>query len=377
MPSLHARTSLSAESIFSRMSRLAAQRGAVNLGQGFPSTPPPDFLLEAARRAVGTVDQYSPPIGLPRLREAVAQDLDVQPEQVVITCGATEAMFALAQTLYGPNPGHQPDELIAFEPVFDIYGPQTVMVGATFVGVAMILGEDGWKLDIDALRRAVTPRTRALIVNSPFNPTGSVFTRAELQEIADLARQHDFWLISDEVYDELYYAERPVSLRTLAPERTFTVGSAGKRLDATGWRVGWIVTPPGFAPEVAGLHQWTTFCAPAPLQAAVAEALGTARQSGFYDELRASYRRRMQLLAAGLRDLGANAFTPQGTYFLTARLPGVDAERLVTEGGVAVIPLDAFYRTQPAPPEMLRLAFCKSQLEIEEALVRLGRFLGS
>ncbi|GAA4020464.1 aminotransferase class I/II-fold pyridoxal phosphate-dependent enzyme [Deinococcus rubellus] len=375
MPSLHARTRLSAESIFSRMSRLAAQRGAVNLGQGFPSTPPPAFLLEAARRAVGTVDQYSPPIGLPALREAVAQDLEVQPEQVVITCGATEAMFALAQTLYGPNPGGQPDELIAFEPVFDIYLPQTVMVGATFVGVPLNLSAEGWRLDIDALCRAVTPRTKALIVNSPFNPTGSVFTRAELQAIADLAREHDFWLISDEVYDELYYDVRPVSLRTLAPERTFTVGSAGKRLDATGWRVGWIVTPEGAAPEVAGLHQWTTFCAPAPLQAAVAEALGIARTSGFYDGLRRSYLKRMQLLAAGLRDLGAEVFTPQGTYFLTARLPGVDAERLVTEGGVAVIPLEAFYRTQPAPPEMLRLAFCKSEAEIEEALRRLKGFL--
>ena len=371
MPSLHDRTRLSAESIFSRMSRLAAQHGAVNLGQGFPSTPPPDFLLDAARRAVGTVDQYSPPIGLPALREAVAQDLGAEASQVVITCGATEAMFALAQTLYGPG-----DELIAFEPVFDIYPPQTVMVGATFVGVPLTLSAAGWQLDIDALRRAVTPRTKALIVNSPFNPTGSVLSLAELQEITDLARQHDFWLISDEVYDELYYAERPVSLRTLAPERTFTVGSAGKRLDATGWRIGWILTPQGVAPEVAGLHQWTTFCAPAPLQAAVAEALGTARSSGFYGELRASYRTRMETLAAGLRDLGAEVFTPQGTYFLTARLPGVDAERLVTEGGVAVIPLKAFYRTQPAPPEMLRLAFCKSQLEIEEALRRLGRFLG-
>ena len=375
MPSLHARTALSAESIFSRMSRLALQHGAVNLGQGFPSTPPPTFLLEAARRAVGTVDQYSPPIGLPRLREAVAQDLGVEPQQVVITCGATEAMFALAQTLYGPNTEGQPDELIAFEPVFDIYVPQTVMVGAKYVGVPMILGEAGWQLDIDALRRAVTPRTRALIVNSPFNPTGSVFTRGELQEIVDLAREHDFWLISDEVYDELYYAERPVALRTLAPERTFTVGSAGKRLDATGWRVGWIVTPEGVAPEVAGLHQWTTFCAPAPLQAAVAEALAAARAGGYYDELRRSYRGRMTTLAAGLRDLGAEVFTPQGTYFLTARLPEVDAEQLVTRGGVAVIPLSAFYRQHPAPQGVLRLAFCKSPEEIEEALRRLRAFL--
>lgn len=370
MPSLHARTTLSAESIFSRMSRLAVQHGAVNLGQGFPSNPPPAFLLEAARDAVGTVDQYSPPIGLPLLREAVAQDLAVRPEQVVITCGATEAMLALAQTLYGAG-----DEVIAFEPVFDIYVPQAELVGAKFVGVPMVLDAAGWQLDIDALRRAITPRTRALIVNSPFNPTGSIFTQAELQAVVELARQHDFWLISDEVYDELYYAGPPVSLRTLAPERTFTVGSAGKRLEATGWRIGWIVAPEGLAPEVAGLHQWTTFCAPAPLQAAVASALETARQSGFYDRLRASYAARMQTLSAGLCGLGADVFTPQGTYFLTARLPNVDAEELVIKGGVAVIPMSAFYRQHPAPAEMMRFAFCKKEAEIEEALRRLGSFL--
>ncbi len=371
MPRLHARTALSAESIFSQMSRLAAQHGAINLGQGFPSSPPPTFLLEAARSAVGRVDQYSAPLGLAVLREALAHDLGAQPEQVVITCGATEAMLALAQTLYGEG-----DEVIAFEPVFDIYAPQAQMVGAQYVGVPMTLDESGWKLDIDALRRAVTPRTRALIVNSPFNPTGSVFNEAELQSVVALARHHDFWLISDEVYDELYYAEAPLSLRTLAPERTFSVGSAGKRLEATGWRVGWIVTPPGLAPEVAGLHQWTTFCAPAPLQAAVAAALPQARQGSFYPELRASYRARMQTLAFGLTRLGAQVFTPQGTYFLTARLPGVSAERLVLEGGVAVIPLSAFYKQAPAPADMLRLAFCKSEAEIAEALVRIERFLG-
>ena len=372
MPSLHARTALSAESIFSRMSRLAAQHGAINLGQGFPSRPPPDFLLDAARRAAGTVDQYTPPIGLPALRGAVAFDLNVSPEQVVITCGATEAMFALAQTLYGAG-----DEVIAFEPVFDIYAPQAEMAGATFVGAALVLDADGWSLDLAALRQAITPRTRALIVNSPFNPTGGVFSLTELQSIVDLARQHDVWLISDEVYDELYYAGQPVSLRTLAPERTFTVGSAGKRLDATGWRVGWIVTPEGLAPEVAGLHQWTTFCAPAPLQSAVASALGEARSSGFYDALRASYRNRMQTLAAGLTALGAEVFTPQGTYFLTVRLPGVDAEELVIKGGLAVIPLTAFYRQHPAPAGVLRFAFCKSEAEIDEALRRLRTFLAA
>jgi N-succinyldiaminopimelate aminotransferase len=383
VPTLHPRTSLAAESIFARISRLAAEHGAVNLGQGFPGNPPPEFLLEAARQAIGSQDQYTAPGGLGALREVVAHSLRAEPADVLITCGATEALFALAQALYGPG-----DEVVAFEPVFDIYAPQTELAGARFIGVPLGLDAGGWHLDLGALRGAITPRTRALIINSPHNPTGLVFSGAELQQIAALAREHDLWLISDEVYDELYYGQSPSDqlqsdqpparpLRTYAPERTFTVGSAGKRLDATGWRVGWVLTPPGLAPTVAGMHQWTTFCAPAPLQAAVAVALKATGTNGFYDQLRASYRARMERLASGLSALGFEVFRPAGTYFLTARLPGMEAERLLTQGGVATIPLEAFYRTCPAPSGVLRFAFCKSESEIEEALGRLGAYLAA
>ncbi|WP_293912342.1 aminotransferase class I/II-fold pyridoxal phosphate-dependent enzyme [Deinococcus sp.] len=382
MPTLHPRTALSAESVFARISRLAAQHGAVNLGQGFPSGAPPAFLLEAARQAVGTQDQYTAPIGLSSLREAVGHSLGADPTDVLITCGATEAMLVLAQSLYGPRAGDERDEVIAFEPVFDIYAPQAELAGARFVGAALRLDQGGWSLDLEALRSAITPRTRAIIVNTPHNPTGLILTAFELGWVAELARQHDLWLIADEVYDELYYERHgthspPAPLRSLAPERTFTVGSAGKRLDATGWRVGWILTPPGLAPSVAGLHQWTTFCAPAPLQAAVAQALVAAAGNGFYDELRRSYGARMRRLASGLSELGFGVFRPAGTYFLTARLPGMDGERLLTEGGVATIPLSAFYRTCPAPAGVLRFAFCKSEAEIEEALRRLEAYLGA
>jgi N-succinyldiaminopimelate aminotransferase len=369
MPQLHARTSVSKPSIFAYMSQLAAQHGAVNLGQGFPSNPPPEFLLEAARRAIGTVDQYTPPIGLPRLREALAEDLNVTPEQVVVTSGATESMHTLAESLYGAG-----DQVVMFEPYFDIYIPQTHMTGAEPVMVAMKLNQ-GWEADLEALEAAITPRARAIIVTTPYNPTGSVFSRSELERIVAIARQHDLWIISDEVYEELFFGAPPIHTRDLAPERTFTVGSAGKRLEATGWRVGWILCPPGLSPLVGGIRQWASFCSPAPLQAAIAEALPIARREDYYGELRQKYGRRVGLLASGLAQMGIQTFAPQGSYFLTARIPGLDAEVLVKEAKVALIPGSAFYIKHPTPEGLVRFAFCKKEDEIEQALERLGKYL--
>ena len=373
MPELLPRARQAHESVFSRMSRLAAQHGAVNLGQGFPAGTPPAFLLEAARRAVGTVDQYTPPAGLPALRDALGADLGVDGADVIVTAGATEALAALALSLYGPGEGGVPDEVLLIEPVFDVYLPQARLAGARPVTVPMTLGPGGWSLDLAALRAAVTPRTRAILLNSPFNPTGTVFSRAELLDIVEIARAHDLWLISDEVYDELYFGERPAALRTLAPERTFTVGSAGKRLEATGWRVGWVACPPGVAAGLTGMRQFMSFCSAAPLQAAVAGALPLARASGFYEELRSEYAGRRDLLAQGLRSLSATVYEPQGTYFLTAQRPGWQAEALVQAAGVALIPGEAFYADHPCPPGLLRAAFCKSREDIERALERLGR----
>lgn len=369
MPELLPRARSSSESVFAHMSRLAVQYGAINLGQGFPSDSPPAFLLDAARRAVGSADQYAPPAGLPVLRDAIGADLRVDGADVVVTSGATEALNILALALYGPG-----DEVLMLEPVFDVYVPQARLAGAVPVTVPMRLSDmEGWTLDLDAVRNAVTPRTRALLLNSPYNPTGTVFSRAELEALVALAREHDLWIISDEVYDELYFGERPVSLRDLAPERTFTVGSAGKRLEATGWRVGWVACPPGLAGNIAAIRQVGSFCTPTPFQVAVAAALPVARREGFYEELRAEYRQRMGLLAKGLRELGATVFEPQGTYFLTARCPGWQAEALVRDAGVAVIPGEAFYLSHPAPRGLLRLAFCKSRAELEQALERLSR----
>ena len=372
MPQLQRRAQSSAESVFARMSRLAAQYGAVNLGQGFPSDTPPAFLLEAARRSIGTLDQYSPPAGLPSLREAIGADLGVDGADIVVTSGATEALNVLALSLYGPNEGSLPDQVLMLEPVFDVYVPQARLAGAEPVIVPMNLDAAGWSLDMAALRSAVTERTRAILLNSPFNPTGTVFSRSELQEIVALARSNDLWLISDEVYDELYFGERPTSLRELAPERTFTVGSAGKRLEATGWRVGWIACPTGLASQIAGIRQQGSFCTPVPLQAAVAAALPIARSEGFYERLRAEYGERKNMLVGGLRELGAGVYEPSGTYFLTAQHPAWQAETLVQTHGVAVIPGQAFYAFHAPPAGLLRFAFCKSRAEIERALEQLA-----
>ena len=329
---LHPRTEAAKESIFPRMSGLAQRLGAVNLGQGFPSNPPPPFLLEAVRRALGRQDQYAPPAGLPALREALAEEFAVEPESVVVTSGATEALYVLLQSLVGPG-----DEVVVLEPFFDVYLPDAFLAGAKARLVRLDLTPEGFRLDLSALEKALTPRTRALLLNTPMNPTGLVFGERELEAIARLARAHDLFLISDEVYDELYYGERPRRLREFAPERTFTVGSAGKRLEATGYRVGWIVGPKEFMPRLAGMRQWTSFSAPTPLQAGVAEALKLARREGFYEALREGYRRRRDLLAGGLRAMGLRVYVPEGTYFLMAELPGWDAFRLVEEARVALI----------------------------------------
>ncbi|KHG65065.1 aminotransferase [Thermus sp. 2.9] len=368
---LHPRTEVAKESIFPKMSALARELGAVNLGQGFPSNPPPPFLLEAVRKALGRYDQYAPPAGLPLLREALAEEFGVSPEGVVVTSGATEALYVLLQSLAGPG-----EEVVVLEPFFDVYLPDAFLAGAGARLVRLDLTPEGFRLDLAALERAVTQRTRAILLNTPMNPTGLVFGEEALKAIAALARKYQLFLVSDEVYDELYFGERPRRLGEFAPERTFTVGSAGKRLEATGYRVGWIVGPAEFMPTLAGMRQWTSFSAPTPLQAGVAEALRVARKEGYYEALRESYRKRRDLLLAGLRSLGLRVYPPEGTYFLMAELPGFDAFWLVREARVALIPASAFYREDP-PPYLFRFAFCKSEEELTLALERLGRVVNS
>lgn len=368
MPLLYSRTNRSDENVFSRMNRLAMQHGAINLGQGFPANKPPKFLQEIARSAIGTVDQYAPPLGLPVLREALAEDLNMDASDVLVTTGASEGLMLLALSLYGPG-----DEVIIVEPCYDVYVPQTEMAGAKMVGVSLSLKEDRFVLEIEQVQQAITAATRAIVINNPHNPTGTVLNSEELQAIAHLARQYDLWIISDEVYDELYYDEPPMPLRWFAPERTFTVGSAGKRLEATGWRVGWIACPPEakMAEHILAVRQIASFCAPAPLQAAIAKALPMARETGFYAKLRREYRKLKDTLAQGLQSLGASVYQPQGTYFLTAQHPQWNADELVVSAKVASIDCTAFYHQTTAPNNLLRFAFCKSPQDISQTLERL------
>lgn len=236
---------------------------------------------------------------------------------MVVTSGATEALYVLLQSLVGPG-----DEVVVLEPFFDVYLPDAFLAGAKARLVRLDLTPEGFRLDLSALEKALTPRTRALLLNTPMNPTGLVFGERELEAIARLARAHDLFLISDEVYDELYYGERPRRLREFAPERTFTVGSAGKRPSATGYRVGWIVGPKEFMPRLAGMRQWTSFSAPTPLQAGVAEALKLARREGFYEALREGYRRRRDLLAGGLGRWGLGSTSPRAPTSSWPSFPG-------------------------------------------------------
>lgn len=365
------------ESIFAYMSRLALQHNAINLGQGFPSNTPPNFLLEAAQQAMQTTNQYAPPAGLPALRAAVSDDMQVAPERVVVTTGASEGLQILAFCLYGAG-----DEVIIIEPAYDIYTPQAHLSGAQPVGVSLRAEGGQWLLDVAALERAISPRTRAIVVNNPHNPTGAILPPQTLQQVVELARQHDLWLVADEVYDELFFETTPTPLSQLAPERTFTVGSAGKRLEATGWRVGWIIAPELLTSKnmqilasLCGIRQQLSFCAPAPLQAAVASALVVARQTDFYGQLRQEYVKRRQLLQSGLEALGATVYKPEGSYFLMAQRADWQAEQLVSQRGVATIPAEAFVQLTDRAAlgsGMLRFAFCKSVAELEETLTRLA-----
>jgi N-succinyldiaminopimelate aminotransferase len=370
--------------IFAEMTALATATGAVNLGQGFPDTDGPARLLGRAAAAIGEgFNQYPPGPGLAPLREAIAADrqrrygLTYDPaSEVLVTVGATEGIAAALLALVEPG-----EEVVVFEPYYDSYAAVIALAGG--VRRAVTLRPDGagqrFTFDPDELRRAVGPRTRVLLLNSPHNPTGTVFTRAELELIAGICRDRDLLVVTDEVYEHLTYdgAEHlPIAGLPGMAERTVTVSSAGKTFSVTGWKVGWICAPARLTRAVTTVKQFLTFSVGGPFQLAVAHAL--AEEGPWIAELRASLQRRRDRLRAGLTEAGLRVNRPAGSYFVLADLRawGVDdglafARELPAKAGVAAIPAAVFYDDAAAGRPWLRFAFCKREPVLDEAVRRL------
>ncbi|MEQ7126781.1 pyridoxal phosphate-dependent aminotransferase [Actinopolymorpha sp. B11F2] len=371
--------------IFAEMSALAVRTGAINLGQGFPDTDGPSSMLEAAVGAIrsGQHNQYPPGIGIPALRTAVTDhqdrfyDLSYDPDtEVLITAGATEAIAAALLALVEPG-----DEVVAMEPYYDSYAACIAMAGGQRVPVTLRPPE--FRLDLDALRAAVGPRTKVLLVNTPHNPTGTVLTPDELSAVAALACERDLLVITDEVYEHLAYDGAPHVPLASYPgmrERTVTISSAGKTFAVTGWKIGWVCATPELVDAVKTAKQFLTYVSGGPFQPAVATAL--ALDDSYYVELRDSLQAKRNLLCAGLAEVGFEVFVPQGTYFVTTDVrsfgydDGVEFCRMLPERcGVVAIPHEVFYDDKSAGRPLVRWAFCKRDEVLVEAVDRLGRGL--
>jgi N-succinyldiaminopimelate aminotransferase len=372
--------------IFSEMTALARQAGAVNLGQGFPDTDGPASMLDAAVRSIRSGgNQYAPGPGLPELRTAIAAQrarcygLTYDPlTEVFVTVGATEGIAAALLGLVEPG-----REVVVFEPYYDSYAAVIALAGAVRRPVTLRPDPSSarFAFDPEQLRAAIGPQTAAILVNSPHNPTGTVFTDAELDSIAAVCVEHDLIAITDEVYEYLTYdgvAHRPLAALPGMAQRTVSISSAGKTFSCTGWKVGWVCAPAPLIAGVAAVKQFLTFTASGPFQHAVAEALDT--EQDWVAGQRASLQARRDQLVEGLTALGLPVFSPQGTYFVQADIGGLGlgdglsaARALPGRAGVAVVPTSVFYDDPQAGRDLVRFAFCKREEVIAEALARLGQ----
>ncbi len=370
--------------IFTEMTNLANEYGAINLGQGFPDFAAPLFLKEAAQQAIAAdINQYAPAAGRLRLRQAVAGKmrrhyaLDVDPQrEVLITHGATEAIFAAI--LGHVDPG---DEVIVFEPYYDSYVPAVEMSGGVIRYYT--LRPPDWSIDLDELAALFSPKTRLIIINSPHNPTGKVFTRHEMTRIAALCQEYDALALTDEVYEHIVFDDNThICLATMPGmrDRTITVSSLGKTFSVTGWKVGWAIAIPLLLAGVFRAHQFMTFCGAAPLQEAAAVALEEADSLGYYGELAADYQARRDLLLEALLSNGLPASMPAGSYFILIDISrlglGDDVQfcrYLTKEIGVAAIPPSAFYHNPAEGSGLARLAFCKDRATLAQAGAHLSR----
>jgi len=380
------------ESVIREMTRHALVHGAVNLAQGFPDFPCPPELKEAACGAIrADVNQYAITWGARNFREALAAKtrrflgLEVDPEtEITVTCGSTEAMIAALLATVDPG-----DEVVVFEPFYENYGPDAVLCGAVprYVALRPVASGTGvsWEFDPDELRAAFGPRTRAIILNTPNNPTGKVFGRQELETIAALCREFDVLAVTDEIYEHITFdGAEHVALAALPGmrERTVTINGMSKTYSVTGWRIGYAIAPPGLTAAIRKVHDFLTVGAAAPLQEAGVTALGMPE--AYYRELARTYERKRDRFLPALERAGFRCFPPQGAYYVMTDLSGIAedddvafAMRLVRDAKVAVVPGSSFFSRPELGRRLVRFCFCKRDETLDEAVRRLDRWSGS
>ena len=367
------------ESVIRGMTRLATEHGAINLAQGFPNFPAPDVLKNAAAAEIqADINQYAITWGSKRLRDAIARKyrewygMEVNPEtELTVTCGATEAMAATLLALVDPG-----EEVIVFEPFYENYGPDAILCDAKPVFVPLLPGQP---LDLDRLRAVFSDKTRAIVVNTPGNPSGRVLTREELTGIAELCQRHDAWAVTDEIYEHIRYEGEHIPIATLPGmrSRTVTISGASKTFSITGWRIGTIVAPAGLTDAIRKVHDFLTVGAPAPLQEGLAVAIESLAKE-YYDGLAGQYRARRDLLMEALEAARFRSVAPDGAYYILADfsalsdLPAPEFARWLTvEGGVATVPGTSFFNRPEDGNHLTRFAFCKTHELLGEAVHRL------
>ena len=368
------------ETVFTTITALADAHDAINLGQGFPNFDGPEFVKAAAAEAIARGEnQYPRPFGVAQLVEAIATrfntdtGLEADPmAHVTVTSGCTEALAATFLGLLDPG-----DEVVLIEPTYDAYRPDAALAGA--VPRYVTLRPPDFRLDPDELRAAFSPRTAAIVINTPHNPTGRVFDGEELTAVAELCHEFDTIAITDEVYERMVFAGSHISLATLEGmwDRTVTLSSLGKSFSLTGWKVGWAIAPEHLTAGVRAAHQFLTFTTASPMQHGAAAAL--AAPDSYYDDLRTAYRSRRDLLATGLTELGFEVHLPAGTYFMLADHTAFGftddvafVKHLIEAAGVAAIPPSAFYSHKPDGAALVRFAFCKDETTLAAAIDRMA-----
>ncbi len=380
-----ARTATFTESVIREMTRLANQHEAINLAQGFPDFAMPAPMKDAACAAIhGDINQYAITWGAPALRLAIAEkyrrwyEMDVDPErEITVTCGATEAMASAFLALFDPG-----DEVVVLEPFYENYGPDAILAAASPVFVPLEMPE--WRLDPDRLRKAFSSRTRAIVVNTPHNPTGRVFTKEEISLIAELCITHDAWAITDEIYEHIRYAggHHPIATWPGMRERTVTISGLSKTFSCTGWRLGYAIAPAEQSQAIRKVHDFLTVGAPAPLQAA--GAVGMAFGPDYYNHIALDYRARRDVIVLALEEAGFRFSIPEGAYYVLADFSDLSsladdefARWMTREIGVAPVPGSSFYHDPALGRKLVRFAFCKKLETLERAGERLANVRAS